>query len=174
MDISKIKRVIKVIFTEVLFVFSILVILNGCMIMILDQMGENRLLDDFDVFVKVGGIPLAVFILAFLTFIMAILVTLVLSIFRPRFFKKFHNHLKTGQCKACNKMFSLKEVKKQLVKEDVISILATVEDKDADGNVTSTHQQYIPGKRLLYNVTYKCKHCEKEFTMSITEDKKLI
>lgn len=81
---------------------------------------------------------------------------------------------KGSSCPTCKKKFALKEIQTFTIDEKDISILTELKTKNIKGDVISTSEQYIPGKRITYRTDYKCKYCGKGCYSTYTKDKKLV
>ena len=79
-----------------------------------------------------------------------------------------------SQCKNCKKLFALKKKNSTFVKEENISIMVELKEKNRDGEVTGTREDYIPGVRKFYDDLYVCKYCGHETIKRITKDIKKI
>jgi hypothetical protein len=75
------------------------------------------------------------------------------------------------KCHACKRWAALKLESTDIIKQEKISVLVELENRDLDRNVTGTREQYIPGKRNTYQYTYKCKYCGNLEARSNTEDR---
>lgn len=63
------------------------------------------------------------------------------------------------KCPACKRFNALCKVDDKFVSEKDISILVQVENRNRNGEFIGTSEQYIPGVRKIYEVTYQCCHC---------------
>lgn len=63
------------------------------------------------------------------------------------------------KCPACKRWGTLELQKTDLTKQENISVIVELAQKNRDRNITGYHDQYVPGKRKTYQDTYKCKHC---------------
>ena len=79
-----------------------------------------------------------------------------------------------SQCKNCKKIFALKKKSSTFVKEENISIMVELKEKDRNGEVTRTREDYIPGVRKFYDELYVCKYCGHETIKRTTKDIKKI
>jgi len=112
----------------------------------------------YGLFIVVGSVLQAFnfdLILAILLF--ALLLLLLLKLFHFCLIRFANKRLK--RCENCKKLFALNQTNRMIVKTEEISILVELEDRGARGDVTGTHQQYIPGTRTTYQDTYQCKFC---------------
>ena len=82
------------------------------------------------------------------------------------------NHL--GRCPKCQKLRAMKLYSKDLMGTEDISVLVELKDKNKFGDVTGTHEQYIPGERKHYELRYRCKYCGHEYIRQDSEVKKHI
>lgn len=80
-----------------------------------------------------------------------------------------HYAIKT-RCPACKKYSGLKYINTQLLNEERISIKVENAEKDRNGNIIGTYEQYIPGKRKIFLETYKCKYCGHIQTKTVTKE----
>lgn len=80
-----------------------------------------------------------------------------------------HYAIKT-RCPACKKYSGLKYINTQLLNEERISIKVENAEKDRNGNIIGTYEQYIPGKRKIFLETYKCKYCGHVQTKTVTKE----
>lgn len=78
------------------------------------------------------------------------------------------------RCPACKKFNGLSYVSSKLLREDDISIQVQNQIKNAEGKVIGTQDQYIPGKRKMYEETYKCANCGYVNKKLVTKDVKLL
>ena len=74
------------------------------------------------------------------------------------------------KCPKCGKWFALKETAQEAVNEENVSVKVETNRKDNDGNVVGTQEQYVPGKRITYQVHYVCKKCGESFSTTKTKD----
>ena len=80
-----------------------------------------------------------------------------------------HYAIKT-RCPACKKYSGLKYINTQLLNEERISVKVENAEKDRNGNIIGTYEQYIPGKRKIFLETYKCKYCGHVQTKTVTKE----
>lgn len=78
------------------------------------------------------------------------------------------------RCPACKKFNGLSYVSSKLLREDDISIQVQNQIKNAEGKVIGTQDQYIPGKRKMYEETYKCANYGYVNKKLVTKDVKLL
>ena len=78
------------------------------------------------------------------------------------------------RCPVCKKFNGLSYVSSKLLREDDISIQVQNQIKNAEGKVIGTQDQYIPGKRKMYEETYKCANCGYVNKKLVTKDVKLL
>lgn len=76
-----------------------------------------------------------------------------------------------ARCPACKRWGAMKLVQTALFKQEDISIRMELEQRNLSGQVTGTHDQYIPGQRHTYGDTYRCKYCGNRETRMRTEKK---
>lgn len=74
------------------------------------------------------------------------------------------------RCPKCKRFFGMKYIRIELIQEEEISIKVKNEIKNSMGHVTGTSEQYIPGKRKVYEETYQCKHCGYIQKKSVKKD----
>lgn len=79
-----------------------------------------------------------------------------------------------SQCKNCKKLFAFNEKNSTFVKEENISIMVELKEKNRNGEVIGTREDYIPGVRKFYDELYVCKYCGHETIKRITKDIKKI
>lgn len=75
------------------------------------------------------------------------------------------------KCPACNKKFALKKVGDVETGRENISVKMKLENKDRNGEVIGTSEQYVPGKRIFYKRTYICKYCGEKSYSTYSRDK---
>lgn len=63
------------------------------------------------------------------------------------------------RCKECKKMFAMKKRDKTHIDSQQISVKKEIKNRNRDGEVIGTSEQYIPGVRHYYKTTYVCKYC---------------
>ncbi|MBQ9119528.1 MAG: hypothetical protein IJY09_05670 [Lachnospiraceae bacterium] len=66
---------------------------------------------------------------------------------------------KDYKCPACNKRFCLKKEGKEVAGRESVSVLVKANTRNRDGEVIGTQEQYIPGERVTYKITYICRKC---------------
>ena len=76
-----------------------------------------------------------------------------------------------SRCHKCKRNWALKFIEQRTIKTEKISVLVELDSRDLARNVTGTHEQYIPGKRNIYQYTYQCKHCGNLENRVLKEDK---
>ena len=64
-----------------------------------------------------------------------------------------------AKCHACKRWNALKLLKTEILKQEKISVLVELKQRNLNREVTGTQDQYIPGKRKTYQDTYQCKYC---------------
>ncbi|MDD4564402.1 MAG: hypothetical protein PHE79_02865 [Eubacteriales bacterium] len=74
------------------------------------------------------------------------------------------------RCHACKKIGALELVKTEVIGKKEISVPVEVAHRNLKREVTGTHEQYVPGKRITYQDTYKCKFCGNIETYIRTKD----
>lgn len=72
-------------------------------------------------------------------------------------FSKIHTIIKY-RCPACKKIDALM-ITRKLINEEDISIKVQLENKNNSGEIAGHSEQYIPGVRKTYEITYECKFC---------------
>ena len=72
-------------------------------------------------------------------------------------------------CPHCKRLFAIQKLPRTLKGAEEISVLVELKDKNSLGDVTGTHEQYIPGKRNYYEVRHLCKYCGYEYIKETTE-----
>lgn len=75
------------------------------------------------------------------------------------------------KCHACKRWKALNLIHTETLKKENISVKMELEHRNLRGDVTGTHEQYIPGKRITHQDTYKCKYCGNFETRVRTEKK---
>jgi len=75
------------------------------------------------------------------------------------------------KCPACNGRFALRKVGDKEIRQENISIKMPLETKNRDGEIISTSEQYIPGKRIFYERTFVCKYCGKKCYSTYSRDR---
>lgn len=75
-----------------------------------------------------------------------------------------------AKCHACKRWNALKLLKTEVLKQEKISVLVELEQRNLNREVTGTQDQYIPGKRKTYQDTYQCKYCGNLEIRTHTED----
>lgn len=63
------------------------------------------------------------------------------------------------RCRECKLFYMLKKERLEKYSEDKISIKVINNNKNSYEEVTSTSEQYVPGKRVYYRQYYRCKFC---------------
>lgn len=86
-------------------------------------------------------------------FFWSIIVIVILSLFIYFIIKVVNS------CRRCKKMFTLKEVRRSIIKEENIRIKTEIETRDKQGNLISVSSQYVPGKKITYEIENICKNC---------------
>ena len=64
-------------------------------------------------------------------------------------------------CSYCKGFFALKRLRTDLVGEESISVKMEVNDKDSNGVIIGSREQYVPGTRKKYQDTFICRKCGK-------------
>ncbi len=75
-----------------------------------------------------------------------------------------------AKCHACKRWNALKLLKTEVLKQEKISVLVELKQRNLNREVTGTQDQYIPGKRKTYQDTYQCKYCGNLEIRTHTED----
>ena len=66
---------------------------------------------------------------------------------------------KMGKCDSCRKLFAMKKVQTDVINSRGINIKTELNQKDLNGEVVGTIEQFVQGTREFYETTYECKHC---------------
>lgn len=74
------------------------------------------------------------------------------------------------KCPYCKKRFTLKRLEKNLVSSERISILQEVKTRNRNGDIVGTQEQYIPGRRRVYEIHYVCKNCGHDCLRQYEDD----
>ncbi|KYG33899.1 hypothetical protein [Alkalihalobacillus trypoxylicola] len=77
---------------------------------------------------------------------------------------------KLGRCTSCHKLFAMKKVKNHLINVADISIKKELKQKNLNGEVIGTTEQYIPGKRKTYEMIHQCKYCKEKQVSSYSQN----
>ena len=128
-------------------------------------------------FIKYWGIVLLIFffgipmIFSILSYKIAAILCgiLIIGFLLAMVLDDLHYAIKT-RCPACKKYSGLKYINTQLLNEERISIKVENAEKDRNGNIIGTYEQYIPGKRKIFLETYKCKYCGHVQTKTVTKE----
>lgn len=72
-------------------------------------------------------------------------------------FSEIHTIIKY-RCPACKKIYALM-ITRKLINEENISIKVQLENRNNSGEIVGHSEQYIPGVRKTYEITYECKFC---------------
>ncbi|KGR91574.1 hypothetical protein CD30_04500 [Ureibacillus massiliensis 4400831 = CIP 108448 = CCUG 49529] len=88
-----------------------------------------------------------------LSFQLAILLTLILYFFIWWIRKKL------WLCPDCRRIFGMKKLQTVLEKSEIINIKVDLENRDLNGKIIGTSEQYISGKRRHYTIHHQCKFC---------------
>lgn len=72
-------------------------------------------------------------------------------------FSEIHTIIKY-RCPACKKIDALM-ITRKLINEENISIKVQLENRNNSGEIVGHSEQYIPGVRKTYEITYECKFC---------------
>ena len=75
-----------------------------------------------------------------------------------------------AKCHVCKRWNALKLLKTEILKQEKISVLVELKQRNLNREVTGTQDQYIPGKRKTYQDTYQCKYCGNLEIRTHTED----
>lgn len=81
-------------------------------------------------------------------------VMVIVAIISKHFWRRFNT-----RCDTCKRFGALEFVKTKALREESISILVDMKQKNLKGDIIGTQEQYIPGKRIEYEDMYKCKYC---------------
>lgn len=93
-----------------------------------------------------------------LVIVCIIIATILLVILRTR-------------CDECGKVLSVKKRETWEVGRESISVRVETKQKDVNGNVTGTSEQYVPGERITYKTEYVCRNCGQKYYKTHTKDK---
>ena len=63
------------------------------------------------------------------------------------------------RCIKCKKNWTLKKISTRLDSTEDITVLKEVKNRNRNGDVVGTSEQYVPAKRYHYLDRYKCKAC---------------
>lgn len=95
-----------------------------------------------------------------------LIVLIFVVIISKRLWDKFNM-----QCNSCKRWGALELVNTKILQEASIYVPIDTKKKNVKGEIIGTQEQYIPGKRIQYQDTYKCKNCGKTETYIRTVDK---
>ncbi len=79
---------------------------------------------------------------------------------------------KLRRCKSCKKWFAMKETEKNLVGKEDIQVFERLTQPHVKGAVEKMVDRFVPGERLFYEVTYRCRFCGAEEKESVFKDVK--
>lgn len=74
------------------------------------------------------------------------------------------------RCKQCKFFYTLKKDHLEIHSEESITVKAINQNRNTSGDVISTSEQHVPGKRVHYRQHYRCKFCEKRHYASYSEE----
>ena len=77
-----------------------------------------------------------------------------------------------SKCPHCKKRFGLVKISEEITRTEDISVLTEVKNRNKNGEVIGTTEQYIPGTRTFYRETYKCKGCGEISYGTYSKDRK--
>ena len=66
---------------------------------------------------------------------------------------------KDNKCPSCKKRFCLKKDGEEIIDRQNVSVLVETNEKDRNGNVIGSQEQYVPGERITYRAYKICKKC---------------
>lgn len=86
--------------------------------------------------------------------ILVLIFSLIVVVLSIHLWGKFNT-----RCDTCKRMGALEWVTTKAIREDIISVPVETAHKNNRGDIIGTQDQYVPGKRIQYRDTYKCKYC---------------
>lgn len=96
-------------------------------------------------------------------------VIVVAAIMSKHFWRKFNT-----QCNACKRWGALELINTKILQEASIYVPIDAKQKNIKGETIGLQEQYVPGKRIQYQDTYRCKYCGATENYVRTEDKATI
>ena len=75
------------------------------------------------------------------------------------------------KCPVCNRRFALRKAGDKEIRQENISIKMPLETRNRNGDIISTSEQYVPGKRIFYQRTFVCKYCGKNSYSTYSRDR---
>lgn len=76
-----------------------------------------------------------------------------------------------AQCESCKRWGALELANTKILQEASIYVSIDTKQKNINGETIGSQEQYIPGKRIQYQDTYKCKYCGTTESYVRTVDK---
>lgn len=93
----------------------------------------------------------------------------IVIIISKHFWSKFNT-----QCDVCRRFGALELVNTKILQEASIYVPVDAKRKNIKGETIGSQEQYIPGKRIQYQDTYRCKYCGATENYIRTADKAII
>lgn len=90
----------------------------------------------------------------------------IITIISKYFWGKFNT-----QCEICKRWGALELASTKILQEASIYVPVDAKRKNIKGETVGLQEQYVPGKRIQYQDTYKCKYCGAIENYVRTKDK---
>lgn len=78
-----------------------------------------------------------------------------------------------GKCSECGKIFAMKRLEKNLVKEENIEVIETLTQPNPKGEIQTMVERFVPGELKVYEIVYKCRFCGTQKTRIKQKKRKL-
>lgn len=105
-----------------------------------------------------------------LIFTSAVYMVIALIMFYVRF--RYGEKLKV--CPKCKFFFAVKEISRETIATRNVSVMVKSHDRNRNGEITSTREQYVPGIEVKQNVKEHCRFCKNEFDYVVTNKKPIL
>ncbi len=67
-----------------------------------------------------------------------------------------------GKCLECGRLFAMKKVEKNLVKQEKTQILETLTEPNLKGEMQIKSERFVPAEIKIYEIIYKCRFCGEQ------------
>lgn len=103
-------------------------------------------------------------------FTIAVYMVIALIMFYVRF--RYGEKLKV--CPRCKFFFAVKEISRETIATRNVSVMVKSHDRNRNGEITSTREQYVPGIEEKQRVKESCRFCKNEFVYEVTNKKPIL
>lgn len=101
-------------------------------------------------------------------------IVLYFTIAMIMFYIRYRYGEKLKVCPKCKCFFAIKEISRETIATRNVSVMVKSHDRNRNGEIISTREQYVPGIEEKLRLKENCRFCKNEFVYEVTNKKPIL